>query len=336
MLLTAYSCLAISGEYFVLTKAAFFEQTLTETSGQQISDNDNDSDVVTVWVGLKAAALNNPVSGVGKVVVQFDRFCDLRGEGIDRYLDPAQCSDCADVSDLMVICLMVAVVCFLPTFFSEQLRMYSAYDVNCVKGYVTLLGVITLALNGVVIVESILGCGSSFNTGTQLFDQQGNVLPSGTPPDEAYYVIDYTWEWGWGLIILAVATGLKLLDVLINTCVPTPNVTRDRREQEIYETIGAEDMEAIRRTDDDVKDGTDGAGSPQPQQFMQEDPYASSSAAAVPPQYPPPQQQQQQQYYQPGPPSSSIQDGRSLPGDPSMAAQGGSFPGSPTYAPYEY
>jgi len=48
---------------------------------------------------------------------------------------------------------------------------------------------------------------------------------------------EYDWKWGWGLIILVAGTCLKFIDVVCNVIVPTPNVTRDRKEQEIYETI---------------------------------------------------------------------------------------------------
>lgn len=332
MLLTAYSCLAISTEYFVLTKASFFEQTITEVNGKFTDD-------IMVWVGLKAAALDKPVSGVEEVVVQFNQFCNLTGAGIDRYVDPTDCGACEDASYVMIVSIMVAVVSFLPTFFPEQLRMYSAYDVNCVKAYVTILGIITVALNATVIGYSINECGDSFHQDTQFFDRQGNLLPPGTPPDEAFYEVQYTWAWGWGLIILTVATGLKALDVLINVCVPTPNVTRDWREQEIYESIGAEDMETMHNGNDKGMDDRTGF----------KDPYVLQ-----PP--PPYQPQLQQQQNNPEPPSLSIQDNQSYPlsvqdsqsypgspsmdemgrvisnypGSPSMVSQGGSYPASPS------
>jgi hypothetical protein len=238
LFLTAYACLAISDDFLVLTKVAIHELTMTEVNGAW-------SDAILMFVGLRAAAIDNPVSGVGQVVVHFDQFCDLASDGIERYVDPNDCNACADVSANMVIALMISVATFLPTFFSEQLRMYSGYDVNCVKMYLTILGVITLLLNINVIVSFLTVCFPSFYDGTVLLDSQSNVLPPDTPEQESSYEVMFDWTWGYGLIILIVATGLKALDVLFNACIPTPNVTRDRREQDIYESIGVKDLERI-------------------------------------------------------------------------------------------
>jgi hypothetical protein len=238
MLMTAYSCLAISEDFFVLTKSSFQELRMTEVNGG-FSDN------IKMFVGLRAAALENPVTGVGQVVVHFDQFCDLTGDGIERYVDPEDCNSCQDVSANMVIALMIAVATFLPTFFSEQLRMYSGYDVNCVKTYLTILGVITILLNVSVIVSFLVICLPSFYDGTVLYDSQGNVLPADTPQQDASFEVNFDWTWGYGLTILIIATSLKALDVLFNACVPTPNVTRDRREQDVYESIGVKDLQTI-------------------------------------------------------------------------------------------
>jgi hypothetical protein len=236
--LTAYACLAISDDFLVLTKAAVHELTMTEVNGAW-------SNPILMFVGIRAAAINNPEFGVGQVVVLFDQFCDLAGDGIERYVDPKDCNACADVSTNMVIALMISVATFLPTFFSEQLRMYSGYDVNCVKMYLTILGVMTLLLNASVIVSFLVVCFPSFYDGIVLLDSQGNALPPGTPEQESSFEVNFDWTWGYGLIILMVATALKALDVLLNACVPTPNVTRDRREQDIYESIGVKDLERI-------------------------------------------------------------------------------------------
>jgi len=234
MLLTAYSCLAISKEYFLLSKAAFQEYELNDAT-------DRISEAILLFVGLRSAALNNP--NVGAVVVDFDDFCNLAGEGIERYVDPENCNACEDISDNMVISLMISVVSFLPSFFPEQLRMYSGYDVNCIKVYLTILGAITFLLNLNVIISYTAICGQSFYDGTVLYDAQGNVLPPDTPEGDAFFVMEISWTWGWGLIMLVLATGLKLVDLLCNCCVPTPAVTRDRREQDIYETIGMQSLQ---------------------------------------------------------------------------------------------
>ncbi|KAG7370598.1 hypothetical protein IV203_019168 [Nitzschia inconspicua] len=236
MLLTAYSCLAISEDFFVLSKASFHELRRTEVNGAL-------SETIVMFVGLRAAALENPVADVGQVVVHFDQFCDLAGEGIERYMDADDCNACQNVSTNMVIALMISVATFLPTFVSEQLRMYSGYDVNCVKAYLTILGVVTLLLNISVIVSFLIVCFPSFYGGAVSFDREGNILLS--TPQENEIAVNFDWTWGYGLTILVAATGAKALDVFLNACVPTPNVTRDRREQDVYESIGMKDLQNI-------------------------------------------------------------------------------------------
>jgi hypothetical protein len=366
LFLTAYTCLAISDDYFVLTKAALHELTMTEVNGAW-------SDTIMMFVGVRAAALDNPESGVGQVVVHFDQFCDLTSQGFERYLNAKDCNACADVSANMVIALMVSVATFLPTFFSEQLRMYSGYDVNCVKMYLTILGVITLLLNTSVIVSFLTVCFPSFYDDTVLYDSQGNVLPPDTPEQESSFEVIFDWTWGYGLIILVSATGLKALDVLFNACVPTPNVTRDRREQDIYESIGVKDLERITEQAIPPPGGSSVSTRETPRTLPQEQERQSLAAqqvaqsmlesqaiqqqslmrSQIQQQLQQQQQSQQQQQYQslqeeenygrfeyPGDPSiayssqyhdESVYRGgaQSLPGDPSVA-----YPGGPSLAPF--
>lgn len=241
MLLTAYACLSISLQYFLLSKASMEILEMIETAGEV-------SETVTIYTGLQGVAIDNPAlaatSTGQQIVVGYDDFCAFSTGGLERYLDPTKdCDSCARnyFSVNAVVSLLISVATFFPTFFSQQLRMYSGYDVNYVKNSLTVLGVITIFLNLNVMLTYFYLCSneSFYRDGTVFFDQQGRAYQDAVPAntDEFYWKVQYQWKWGWGLIFLVAGTGLKLIDVLCNLAVPTPSVTRDRKEQDIYETI---------------------------------------------------------------------------------------------------
>lgn len=53
--------------------------------------------------------------------------------------------------------------------------------------------------------------------------------------DDVFLVVYFTWSAGLGQICLALATFLKIVDIVCNIVLPTPTITRDHREQEEYE-----------------------------------------------------------------------------------------------------
>jgi hypothetical protein len=234
-LLTAYSCMAISDDFGILTKSSFGSVTLTEVNGLF-------TDEITMDVGLRAIALDNPVNGVGQVVVNFNQFCELSTDGFQRYMPAEDCAQCQDISTNMVASVIISTVTYLPSFFTDILRMYSGYDVNCQKFFATGLATLTVLLSLNTILSYVLLCGDSFYEGVVPFDKDGTALPPGTPDDEVEFLVQFEWEWGWGLILLLAASCLKFLDVICNLCVPTPTVTRDRKEQQIYEKVQEEDF----------------------------------------------------------------------------------------------
>ena len=250
MLLTAYACLAISLQYFLLSKASMETMVRTETIGGNVDAATATamSSVVTIYTGFRGVAMDNPALAATEtgrqIVVAYDDFCEFAAtRGLERYLDPSKdCGSCASIHFSMnaVICTMVSVATFFPTFFSTQLRMYSGYDVNCAKNFLSALGIVTIILNLNVMLTYFFLCSreSFYQDGTVYFDSQGNAFDDiADINSNTYWKIEYEWKWGWGLIFLIAATGLKLIDVLCNIAVPTPSVTRDRKEQDIYETI---------------------------------------------------------------------------------------------------
>jgi len=246
MIATAYACLSISLEYFLLSKSPMEVVEANELTGKI-------SETVTILLGLRGFAYENPSMTEPQMVIGYDDLCVLGQVGL--YVDGSKdCESCADnyFSMNAVMSLMVSVPLFFPTFFSQQLRMYSSYDVNCVKNFLTILGVCTILLNLNVMLTYFYLCSkkSFYDDERVYFDQNLNTVGS---EQDAYYVMEYSWRWGYGLISLIAGTGLKLIDVLCNIAVPTPTVTRNKTEQEIYETIVYADPDDENASTDDDK-----------------------------------------------------------------------------------
>jgi len=233
-LFTIYACFSISESFDVLSQSSFGEISLTEVNGKF-------PDGVELFIGLRAAALDNPINGVGEVVVGFDQICDL--DGFQRYMDPADCETCREISANTVTSLIMAVVSFLPSFTTDILRMYSGYDVNCQKFFAVVFGTITVLLTMNTLFTYKFYCSDKFYSGIYGFDADGNVLSADVPTDSGEYEIDFDYTWGWGLMFLLAGTVLKFADAFFHCIVPTPIVTRDNGEKTIYEKIKGEDEE---------------------------------------------------------------------------------------------
>lgn len=54
---------------------------------------------------------------------------------------------------------------------------------------------------------------------------------------EADLILNLDWEAGYGYHLVVVATVLKIVDVICNLAVPTPEICRDKHEQAMYERV---------------------------------------------------------------------------------------------------
>jgi len=233
-ILVAYSCFAISQDYGLLTKSSFGAIVISEV------DNKVDGEIF-LDIGLRAIALDNPFTGVETTVVAFENFCDLADEGLQRYIDPADCGSCSEMSLNYVLAAILAAISFVPTFFTDILRMFSGYDVNCQKCFGTFFSLMTVLLAVNVAVTWELYCGDLFFKDQIFLDREGNRLSSPDDPD-LEFTFDYKYEWGYGLIFLIAGAGLKTFQVLAHFCLRTPTVTRNLKEQRIYEVIEEENL----------------------------------------------------------------------------------------------
>lgn len=233
-LLMAYSCFSISQDYTLLSKSSFGSVVMSERDGKIEGE-------ILLDIGLRAVALDNPFTGVDRVVVGYDKFCAASQEGLQRYMNPENCSKCNDQSLNLVISAILAVISCLPLFFTDILRMYSGYDVNCQKCFGTIFSLCTILLALNVMLNWKFLCGDYFYKNEIYLDVNGNRVYPDDPNRE--YTIEYDYTWGWGLMAMLVATCLKFLEVVAHFCIPTPTVTRDLKEQQIYEVIRDEDLE---------------------------------------------------------------------------------------------
>jgi hypothetical protein len=232
-LLMAFSCFAMSQNYSLLSKASFGELTMTEQDGKI-------PDMIVVDIGLRAIAIDNPFTGVDRAVVGFDKFCGVSQEGLQRYLNPDECGSCDENSLNFCISAILAVISFIPTFFTDILRMFSGYDVNCQKFFGTFFSLLTIGLAMNVLFSFKFYCGDVFYKNQVYLDIEGSRVSWDDPNLE--YTIDYNYTWGWGLMMMFVGACLKFLEVIAHFCIPTPTITRDLKEQQIYEVVKEEDL----------------------------------------------------------------------------------------------
>jgi hypothetical protein len=230
--LTLYACLAISEDYGTLRNVAFSSGVLNEV--------DNKIDTITLDIGLKAVALNNPAT-VGEVMLSFDQLCDLSLESdrLGRYLDTSNCDGCEKVSKSMVSTVIVSVITFVPSLTTDILRMYSNYDVNCQKVFATVFAAISLLLSLNTLLQYNRACFSIFYEGLVTYNSTGSVVD----PDSSSvaYTLLFDWGIGKGLACLYAGTVLKGVDIVCNIMVATPTITRDAKEQAEYEKIPRDD-----------------------------------------------------------------------------------------------
>jgi hypothetical protein len=227
MLMIVYACLAISTNYEILTKASFTKITLKENIGDIAAGT-------TLHIGLRAISLLK--SDVGEQVVNFDQFCELSGDGMELFMDADDCKSCDDMSLNFVMSTMLAAVLFVPSLLITISRMYSGYDINCSKSFLTILALCSIGLCLNTLWTFKLFCSDKFYEGLVPFDDAGTPYPAA---DTSYYV-NYDYKWGWGVIFLVAGVVLKALEMMINCCVATPSITRDKKEQTIYEDIKEE------------------------------------------------------------------------------------------------
>ena len=199
-------------------------------------------------LGLRAAAFNsNIIDGLLDTgILSFADFCDAFAElpGSEQfspsmrvfglsYQQDYDCDACQRISQRIVPSLFLSMLSYIPNFTTDFLRMYANYDVNCQKFFGSVFSWISLATSIYTWVNYRQGCFDSLNT--EPFGLDENFEKIDLDSEELFIIVQFQWKAGVGQICLALATFLKLVDIVINCVLPTPTITRDHLEQVEYE-----------------------------------------------------------------------------------------------------
>jgi hypothetical protein len=230
--LTIFGFMASSQDFERLQKTSFSSGTVMVYN----ISSDELFATVKMDIGLRAVAFDNPLT-VGEQVYNFDQFCN-QTELASRYLDEEQCDSCGDVSSGLIMTLALSLVAILPSITTDVLRMYPNYDLNCQKFWGSTVSTFSLLMSLSTFLRYQNQCFDSFYDGMIYFDANLTALDDDTG---AVFLANFDWKAGNGLICLFVATFIKVVDILANVLVPTPTITRNRKEQEEYEALSGEE-----------------------------------------------------------------------------------------------
>ncbi|CAJ1955962.1 unnamed protein product [Cylindrotheca closterium] len=208
---------------------------------------------IHIYLGLRAATFSNP-NTFGTTIVPYDRFCD-ENLGLTAYLSRDDCAVCKYTTLQRMIAILVALVAFVPTFGMDITRAYSNFDVNCQKVASSVLSLITL-VGCIVAYLQFNQCLDSFFDGPVYYDKDDGggyaaalFDPQSNPNaqflnTEGLRQVDFDWQVGYGLLGLFLAMTFKSIHIICNCCIPTPEITRVRRDQEEYEQLALEESES--------------------------------------------------------------------------------------------
>jgi hypothetical protein len=230
-----YVCLSISDSRFDILQISFMmESTLLSKPTEGFQENAYST------LGLSAMTLSNPNTGSEQVIPYTD-FCDMveaNTTGLEEFLkSPPEetCQNCETVLPYMVIGLIVAVVCVIPSMLSQCTRLYEVSDTNFSKCWSILMELLSLAGFVLCWYQFYYGCfQSTFFEGEHGYTLEGQP----TEPDSLSEAvrIDYVWRMGYAMICLYACFGLKLVCLICDCLLPTPIITRNTYEQKVYES----------------------------------------------------------------------------------------------------
>ena len=246
LLLMIFASMAYAKNYRILTHTSFSRGTA--------SILENALETLEMNVGFRAIAFTEEIDtssstapGIsGNIVVSFDDFCsDYDITSVGETIAPALCGDCRDSSQAFVLSCLINMILILRNMFSDITRMYPKYDLNCPKFTGSLLATMSFGLGWYTILAYQSRCFQQFDAeldpaillrmdgfsdairaSLEAARQQGETL-----------TMHFDWRSGPGLTCLITATCFRFGDAMCNYLVPTPSITRDDDEQDIYEQM---------------------------------------------------------------------------------------------------
>lgn len=241
LILSILACLSISSNENLLQAFSFTSGTVTgvvRAMNSTMEDNNNDDAVpvdITIRTGLRHIYLND--NFFGERVIAMDEMCLDYDDDESRIGVPfvalSKCSQCADVSTSNVATLILAVITYIPTMASNVNRMYHNYDVNCQKVFGSVVAFFSGAMSVCTWIGYANGCFASFHSGDMLVPIF--VPGAGQGQQERMADVNFSWNPGWGLIFIQIASLIKIIDIVGHVLLKTPTITRNRQEQLDYE-----------------------------------------------------------------------------------------------------
>jgi hypothetical protein len=239
LLLSVYTCLAISKNHDVIRISSF-------SSGTIIFRDETYPDYYHIRVGMRAIAVEtvgNPNSGeydysARQAEIFFDEsLCDIPGTGIPL-VSQEGCKACGVVSSKMIFTLLVSLFMCVPSITTDVLRLYPHYDCNCQKVFAGFAAFISVAFALYTLLLYQFQCFYGFGSGFPLcVNADGDYFESINVCPEGYISAVRLYHAGPGWCALAAAVVLKIFDMLVNLAIPTPLICRDRDEQRQYEQL---------------------------------------------------------------------------------------------------
>jgi len=243
------------GEAKLLVTPTDNDTTNTSSTTTTTTNNNNNDDttdlgrgrtVLKIDLGFRAVAVENLLNDQ-KQVFLFRTFCDgpdldnddgndnnqtAVGEVVDdtavdieELMAESVCGECRDSSQAFVVSCLFNLVILVKNLLNDVTRMYPRYDLNCINFTGSLMATLSVFLGLYTVLTYRERC---FNNIFQNLDE-------GRLSQTADLVVAYDWWAGPGLYCLVVATFLRCVDMICNYCVPTPSITRRRKEQRAYE-----------------------------------------------------------------------------------------------------
>eukprot|EP00977_Amphora_coffeiformis_P009023 scaffold2043_cov166-Amphora_coffeaeformis.AAC.22 len=232
--LTFYAAFAISKRYRVLRHTSFTHGMGRIVGGR--SGLASPEPAVEIDIGLLGIAMIDPrnLSGFGGQVISWDEFCIDVTEGFEEFFKVGICEDCGSQSRALVASMVMSLLFSIPSFTTDILRFYPDYDVNCQKFFGAIVSFISMISSLITWYGYNQGCVKAFYANeVGLFANYTRAMDKG----DADIILDFDWEAGHGYVCVAFATLLKIVDVVCNLAVPTPQICRDHAEQAMYEIV---------------------------------------------------------------------------------------------------
>ncbi|MGK3751936.1 MAG: hypothetical protein ACI8RD_004239 [Bacillariaceae sp.] len=276
LVLSIIACLSISLNYNLIQIASF-------TRGIIYLPN-IDLPLTQIWIGLRGVAIHhyqgqvkllnitgstagvsNAFDGEDNYVIKFNDICNLIADknGTELYTtDPDSCDACANASNGLVSAVVLSTLLILPNLTTDILRMYPNYDLNCQKFFGSVLSLCSM-LGSLYAWRGYAGsCYRSFNTDiasmTVPFFMNGTIdsesISDVNDPlmeflnNKTTIDVAFDWKAGTGLICIAFATFLKVVDIIAIWLIPTPDIAHTRQLQDEYEQLYGNDSN---KNDDD-------------------------------------------------------------------------------------